>query len=76
MTGVTVRELVASFERVFGRDGADHRGAAAPGDAVGAFANVDRSAELLGWRTELTLDDAIASALAWGEKRQEILGYE
>jgi hypothetical protein len=24
----------------------------------------------------LTLDDAIASALAWGEKRQEILGYE
>ena len=32
--------------------------------------------ELLGWRTALTLDDAIASALAWGEKRQEILGYE
>ncbi len=47
-----------------------------PGDAVGAFANVDRSAELLGWKTALTLDDAIASALAWGEKRQEILGYE
>ena len=32
--------------------------------------------ELLGWRTELSLEDAIASALAWGEKRQEILGYE
>ena len=47
-----------------------------PGDSVGAFANVDRSAELLDWRTELTIDDAIASALAWGEKRQEILGYE
>ena len=28
-TGVTVRELVAAFERVFGHDGADHRGAAA-----------------------------------------------
>ena len=28
------------------------------------------------WRTELSLDEAIASALAWGEKRQEILGYE
>ena len=26
--------------------------------------------------TELSLEDAIASALAWGEKRQEILGYE
>ena len=47
-----------------------------PGDAVGAFANVDRVAELLGWRAELTLEEAIASALAWGEKRQEILGYE
>ena len=47
-----------------------------PGDAVGAFANVDRAAELLDWRTELSLEDAIASALAWGEKRQEILGYE
>ena len=43
---------------------------------MGAFANVDRATELLGWRTELSLDDAIASALAWGEKRQEILGYE
>ena len=47
-----------------------------PGDAVGAFANVDRAAELLGWRSELTLDDAIASALAWAEKRHEVLGYE
>ena len=43
---------------------------------MGAFANVDRSARLLDWRTELSLEDAIASALAWGEKRQEILGYE
>jgi len=47
-----------------------------PGDAVGAFANVDKSSRLLGWKTELSLDDAIASALAWGEKRKEILGYE
>ena len=30
-SGVTVRELVASFERVFGHDGPGHRGAAAPG---------------------------------------------
>ena len=29
--GVTVRELVAAFERVFGSRGADRRGAAAPG---------------------------------------------
>ncbi len=47
-----------------------------PGDAVGAFANVDRAAERLDWHTELSLDDAIASALAWGERRQAVLGYE
>ena len=74
--GVTVRELVAAFERVFGHDVPITEAPPRPGDAVGAFANVDRSAELLDWRTELTTDDAIASALAWGEKRHEVLGYE
>jgi UDP-glucose 4-epimerase len=74
--GVTVRELVASFEKVFGQPVPVTEAPPRPGDAVGAFANVDKSAELLQWRTELTLDDAIASALAWGEKRREILGYE
>jgi UDP-glucose 4-epimerase len=74
--GVTVRELIASFEGVFGRDVPVTEAEGRPGDAVGAFANVDRATELLDWRTELSLDDAIASALAWGEKRREILGYE
>ena len=74
--GVTVRELVSSFEKVFGQEVPVTEAPPRPGDAVGAFANVDRSAELLDWRTESTLDEAIASALAWGEKRQEILGYE
>ncbi|MDQ3485169.1 MAG: UDP-glucose 4-epimerase GalE, partial [Actinomycetota bacterium] len=68
--GITVRELVASFEQVFGRSVPITEAPPRPGDAVGAFANVDRSARLLGWHTELSLDDAIASALAWGEKRE------
>jgi UDP-glucose 4-epimerase len=75
-SGVTVRELVAAFEQVFGRAVPVKEAPPRPGDAVGAFANVDRSHELLGWHHELSLEDAIASALAWGEKRQEILGYE
>ena len=74
--GTTVRELVASFERVFGQPVPVREAPPRPGDAVGAFANVDKSSRLLGWQTELSLDDAIASALAWGEKRKEILGYE
>lgn len=75
-SGVTVRELVTAFQNVFGQEVPVREAPPRPGDAVGAFANVDRSARLLDWRTELSLEDAIASALAWGEKRQEILGYE
>ncbi|WP_370290819.1 UDP-glucose 4-epimerase GalE [Nocardioides sp.] len=73
--GVTVRELLAAVERVVGRPVPVVEAPARPGDAAGAFANADKAARLLGWRTELSLDEAIASALAWGAKRQEILGY-
>ena len=74
--GVTVRELVASFERVFGSPVPITEAPPRPGDAVGAYANVDRATRLLGWQATLTIDDAIESALAWAAKRQEILGYE
>ena len=75
-SGVTVRELVASFERVFGQQVPVTEAAPRPGDAVGAFANVDRARDVLGWTASLTIDDAIASALAWAKKRKEILGYD
>ena len=74
--GVTVRELIAAFERVFGSDVPVTEAGPRPGDAIGAFANADKAARLLDWRTEVSLDEAIASALAWADKRQEILGYE
>ena len=74
--GTTVKELIAAVERVVGRPVPVDETAPRPGDAVGAFANADKAAELLGWRTEATLDEAIASALAWGEKRKSVLGYE
>jgi len=75
-SGVTVRELVAAFERVWGAAVPLGEAPPRPGDAPGAFANVDRSHELLGWTAELSLDQAIASALAWGDRRKEVLGYE
>jgi len=73
--GVTVRELIAAFERVYGSEVPTTEAPPRPGDSVGAFANVDRSGELLGWHTELSIDDAIASALAWADRRQDVLGY-
>ncbi|WP_205474121.1 UDP-glucose 4-epimerase GalE [Nocardioides sp. SYSU D00038] len=74
--GTTVRELVAAFEKVFGREVPITEAPPRPGDAVGAFANVDRAVELFGWRSELSIEDAIRSALAWADRRQEVLGYE
>lgn len=75
-SGVTVRELVKSFEEVFGKEVPVREAAPRPGDAVGAFANVDRAREVLGWTSSLTVQDAIASALAWGKKRKQVLGYD
>jgi UDP-glucose 4-epimerase len=74
--GVTVRELIAAFERVFGASVPTREAPPRPGDAVGAYANVDKARDVLGWTSELTVDDGIASALAWGRKRKEVLGYE
>jgi UDP-glucose 4-epimerase len=74
--GVTVRELVSAFEKVFGEQVPVREAPPRPGDAVGAFANVDKAREVLGWTASLTIEDAIASALAWGRKRREILGYD
>jgi UDP-glucose 4-epimerase len=71
--GVTVRELLAAFERVYGTEVPTRELPPRPGDAIGAYANADKAARLLQWHTESSLDDAIASALEWGERRVRLL---
>jgi UDP-glucose 4-epimerase len=71
--GVTVRELLAAFERVYGTKVPTRELPPRPGDAIGAYANADKAARLLGWHTESSLDEAIASALEWGERRVKLL---
>jgi len=73
--GVTVRELVAAFERVLGRPVPLREAPPRQGDTPGAYANVDRSKELLGWAVKLSLDDGIAAALGWWARREQVLGY-
>ena len=73
--GVTVRELLSTFEKVFGQTVPTVDAPPRPGDAVGAFANVEKAAEVLGWRSTLSLADGITSALAWNARREEVLGY-
>jgi UDP-glucose 4-epimerase len=74
--GVTVKELVAAFEKVYGQTINKMEAPPRDGDVAGAYANADRAAELLGWRTQLSIEDGIASALKWGERRKMILPYE
>ncbi len=74
--GVTVRELLAAFEAVYGDKVPTREAPPRPGDAVGAYANVDKARTVLGWTSELSLEEGIASALAWGRKRREILGFD
>ena len=73
--GVTVRELIATFAEVFGREVPTVEAPPRPGDAVGAYANVDKALELLQWSAKLTLAEGIDSALAWNAKRIDVLGY-
>ncbi len=72
-SGVTVREIVAAFERVHGAALPKRDAPARPGDVAGAYANSDRAAELLGWRAKLSVDDGIRDALAWAEVRESVL---
>lgn len=66
--GSSVLEAIESFERVSGKklkyQIVDRR----EGDVVAAYAETTKANTALGWKTELTLDDAMASAWKWEQK--------
>lgn len=70
--GVTVRELVAAFERVTNESlsvvDVDRR----PGDQAGAYAIVERAEKELDWKAERSVDDGVRDALAWAEKLRNL----
>lgn len=63
--GSSVLEVIQSFERVSNKNLnykiADRRA----GDITSAYADTEKAATVLGWKTELTLDDAMRSAWQW-----------
>ncbi len=67
-TGSSVLEAIQSFEKVSGEklkyQIVDRR----EGDVVAAYAETSKANDVLGWKTELTLDDAMASAWKWEQK--------
>ena len=73
--GVTVKELLGAFENVYGQAISKTDALPRPGDIEGAYANADLALRLIDWKSGLDLEDGIRTALAWGKKRKEILGY-
>lgn len=74
--GVTVRELVDAFQRVYGKKINIKETDPRAGDVAGAYANADKAKKYLGWETELSLDNAIYTALEWGKIRETIIHYD
>ncbi|MFZ9520807.1 MAG: UDP-glucose 4-epimerase GalE [Silvanigrellaceae bacterium] len=74
--GVTVKELVRSFESVFGKALNKADAEPRPGDNAGSYASCERALEMLNWRAEKSIDDGIRDALRWGDVRRTILGYD
>ncbi|MBN2577815.1 MAG: UDP-glucose 4-epimerase GalE [Pirellulales bacterium] len=72
--GYSVREILASAERVTGRAIPHEFGPRRPGDPAVLFANVEKIRNELGWSARFTEIDAIvATAWKWFEKHPE--GY-
>jgi UDP-glucose 4-epimerase len=74
--GVTVRELVTAFEKVYGQVINKAECPPRPGDVAGSYANADTARRLLGWEARLPIEQGIADALKWGEVRENILKFE
>ncbi len=67
-TGSSVLEVIQSFEKVSGQKLpykiVDRRA----GDVISAYANTDKANNVLGWKAESTLDEAMESAWKWEQK--------
>jgi UDP-glucose 4-epimerase len=63
--GVTVKELVSAFEKVYGKEIEKEEAPRRPGDVVGAYANADLANKLLGWKASFSIEEGIADALKW-----------
>ncbi|NNC51167.1 MAG: UDP-glucose 4-epimerase GalE [Flaviramulus sp.] len=69
--GSSVLEVVNSFEKVSGKKLNYKIVGRREGDIISAFADTDKANNELGWKTKLTLDDAMLSAWNWEQKVRE-----
>lgn len=67
-TGSSVLEVIHAFEKVSGKKLPYKIVGRREGDVIEAYANTDKANDILGWKAESTLEDALASAWKWERK--------
>ncbi|TRX33510.1 UDP-glucose 4-epimerase GalE [Flavobacterium sp. ZT3R18] len=71
-TGSSVLEVINAFEKVSEQKLAYKIVDRREGDITSAFANTDKASNILGWKTQSTLEEAIASAWKWEQKVRNV----
>ena len=66
--GSSVLEVISSFEKVSRKPFPYKIAERRVGDVTMAYAATDKANTILGWKTESSLDQAIASAWNWEQK--------
>ncbi|TNJ42530.1 UDP-glucose 4-epimerase GalE [Tamlana fucoidanivorans] len=66
--GSSVLEVVQAFERVSGKKLNYKIVGRREGDIISAYADTNKANDELGWKTELSLDEAMLSAWKWEQK--------
>ena len=67
-TGSSVLEVIHSFEKVSGQKLPYKIVPRREGDITSAYANTDKANNVLGWKAQSTLDEAMESAWKWEQK--------
>lgn len=67
-TGSSVLEVIEAFEKVSEKKLPYTIVGRREGDVVSAYANTDKANTILGWKTQSTLEEGIASAWKWEQK--------
>jgi len=67
-TGSSVLEVINAFEKVSGEQLPYKFAPRRTGDVIQAYADTQKANKVLGWKSQLTLEDAMSSAWKWERK--------
>lgn len=66
--GTSVLEVIKAFEKITSQKLAYKIVGRRSGDVIEAYANTDKANQILGWKAQLMLEDALESAWKWEQK--------